>query len=238
MTLSCLSSFRKAASRTRHRITSSARASSVYGILRPSAFAVFRLITSSNFDGCSTGRSAGLVGPEGVVLFGGEVAVRPLILFALILLAGCAPRYQWVKPNATQADFEQDAARCTYEAQAATATYGSSQPTAYTTGGAIGQGIGIGIGRAIENNNLAVLCMRAKGYNQVQIGPQQAYPAVQAPIELAQLLPFVGVEILRHKALNRSLRPPPSQVSRANRSSCLPPSLWQGQTAASHPWSL
>ena len=42
-----------------HSITSSARASSVGGTMMPSAFAVFRLITSSNLVGCSTGRSAG-----------------------------------------------------------------------------------------------------------------------------------------------------------------------------------
>ncbi len=38
----------------------SARSKSVCGIVRPSAFAVFMLMTSSNFVGCSTGRSAGL----------------------------------------------------------------------------------------------------------------------------------------------------------------------------------
>src|ERR1700730_6133771 len=41
-------------------ITSSARPSSDGGIVRPSALAVLRLITSSNFVGCSTGRSPGL----------------------------------------------------------------------------------------------------------------------------------------------------------------------------------
>ena len=41
-------------------MTSSARSSSDCGIGRPSALAVLRLITSSNFVGCSTGRSAGL----------------------------------------------------------------------------------------------------------------------------------------------------------------------------------
>src|SRR3989442_13644134 len=40
-------------------MTSSARCSSDWGILRPSALAVFRLITSSNCVGCSTGRSPG-----------------------------------------------------------------------------------------------------------------------------------------------------------------------------------
>ena len=39
-----------------HLITLSARASTLGGIARPICFAVFRLITSSNFAGCSTGR--------------------------------------------------------------------------------------------------------------------------------------------------------------------------------------
>src|SRR5262245_5185249 len=43
-----------------HSITSSARASRVGGTLRPSAFAVFRLIVNSNLMGCCTGRSLGL----------------------------------------------------------------------------------------------------------------------------------------------------------------------------------
>src|SRR5262249_47516788 len=42
-----------------HSITSSARASSVAGTVTPSASAVLRLITRSNFVGCSTGISAG-----------------------------------------------------------------------------------------------------------------------------------------------------------------------------------
>src|SRR5262245_10176900 len=42
-----------------HSITSSARASSVGGRVRPSALAVLRLITSSYLVGACTGRSAG-----------------------------------------------------------------------------------------------------------------------------------------------------------------------------------
>src|SRR5215831_14278126 len=41
-----------------HSITSSARASRLSGTVRPSAFAVLRLITSSYFVGACTGRSA------------------------------------------------------------------------------------------------------------------------------------------------------------------------------------
>src|SRR5205809_5480199 len=40
-----------------HSITSSASASTVGGISKPSALAVLRLMTSSNFVGCCTGRS-------------------------------------------------------------------------------------------------------------------------------------------------------------------------------------
>src|SRR5262245_61449388 len=43
-----------------HSMTWSARSSTDCGIVRPSAFAVLRLMTSSNLVGCSTGRSAGL----------------------------------------------------------------------------------------------------------------------------------------------------------------------------------
>ena len=43
-----------------HSITSSARASSDGGTVRPSVLAVWALMTGSNFDVCTTGRSAGL----------------------------------------------------------------------------------------------------------------------------------------------------------------------------------
>ena len=42
-----------------HSMTSSARARSGSGIVRPSALVAFRLITSSTFVDCWTGRSAG-----------------------------------------------------------------------------------------------------------------------------------------------------------------------------------
>jgi len=42
-----------------HSITPSAVTCSVSGTVRPSAFAVLRLITSSNLVGCITGKSAG-----------------------------------------------------------------------------------------------------------------------------------------------------------------------------------
>src|SRR6266511_2633705 len=56
-----------------HSITSSAMASTPGGKVRPSALAVFRLMTNSNLVGCKTGRSAGfrLEDPAGV---GAELA--------------------------------------------------------------------------------------------------------------------------------------------------------------------
>src|SRR5262249_2683821 len=44
-----------------HSITSSARASTVAGMSKPSALAALRLMTSSNLTGCITGKSAGFV---------------------------------------------------------------------------------------------------------------------------------------------------------------------------------
>src|ERR1700751_452287 len=44
-----------------HPITSSARSKNESGIVRPSALAVVRLVTSSNLDACSTGMSPGFV---------------------------------------------------------------------------------------------------------------------------------------------------------------------------------
>src|SRR5438874_6645912 len=43
-----------------HWMISSARSRSDWGIVSPSALAVLRLMTNSNFVGCSMGRSAGL----------------------------------------------------------------------------------------------------------------------------------------------------------------------------------
>ena len=49
----------KVAGKQHHSITSVACARIVFGTVRPSVFAVLRLMMRSNFVGCSTGRSAG-----------------------------------------------------------------------------------------------------------------------------------------------------------------------------------
>jgi hypothetical protein len=58
LTMSAKSGLIERSKMDRYSITSSARASSA-GTVMPSAFAVLRLITSSNLVGCWTGRSAG-----------------------------------------------------------------------------------------------------------------------------------------------------------------------------------
>ena len=52
-------------------MTRSARASTFGGIVRPICFAVFKLITNSNFVGCSTGKIGGLGAFENFVYVGG-----------------------------------------------------------------------------------------------------------------------------------------------------------------------
>ena len=105
--------------------------------------------------------------------------IKTTLLFIVAsLAAGCATQqpYMWVRPDTTKEQFDQDYARCVYEASAAVATYGSGQPTARTTGGAIGQGLAIGYGQAAEYHKLGQLCMRARGYRQAPVGPN-AVPA-------------------------------------------------------------
>ena len=59
-----------------HSITSSARASSVGGTSRPSAFAVLRLIASSYLVGACTGRSAGFSPLRDAIHVAGGAPVR------------------------------------------------------------------------------------------------------------------------------------------------------------------
>lgn len=76
-------------------------------------------------------------------------------------LAGCAtqPNRQWVKPGATQADFDQHVAQCDYETTAAT------QSTDYGLRTSFGQELD----RAMRKKELMGLCLVAKGYHQEPI---------------------------------------------------------------------
>ena len=58
-TLACLDLIVRKTDRVDYSITLSARCSTLWGIVRPIALAVLRLMTSSNFAGSSTGKSEG-----------------------------------------------------------------------------------------------------------------------------------------------------------------------------------
>lgn len=102
-----------------------------------------------------------------------------LCIAGLLGLCGCAPRYSWVRDATTQQQFERDRAQCLYESKAATASY-SSGPTPRTLGGSFGQGFADGITLAMRENELAVLCMKARGYSQraIDAGETAPQPAV------------------------------------------------------------
>jgi len=90
------------------------------------------------------------------------------VLGALALgLAGCA-QYQWVHPTANADDFERDKLACTYQARLATANASSTVPRSY--GDAIVSGIAIGV----ERNDLAVMCMKTRGYAQAPLATAAA----------------------------------------------------------------
>ena len=57
-------------------MTRSARASTFGGIVNPICLAAFRLMTNSNFVGCSTGRSAGLRAFQNLVHIRGRAPVQ------------------------------------------------------------------------------------------------------------------------------------------------------------------
>jgi hypothetical protein len=62
-----------------HSITSSASASNLSGILRPSALAVVKLMTRSNLVGCSTGMSPGFA-PRRIALMAYSKTEKPVAL--------------------------------------------------------------------------------------------------------------------------------------------------------------
>lgn len=85
-----------------------------------------------------------------------------------LLLVGCGPSFMWVKSGATQQEFDQDMARCQYEAASSTASY-SYAPTSYGMAGSISSGFAEGFEVGMRKNELINLCMRAKGYSQQAI---------------------------------------------------------------------
>lgn len=81
----------------------------------------------------------------------------PLMAVLALALPGCAHQQtMWAKDGATPDQFERDKAQCIYEASAATQQTTPGYRTAF----------GQELDRAMRRNELAVLCMKARGYSQ------------------------------------------------------------------------
>jgi len=89
-----------------------------------------------------------------------------LALAASLALSGCVSENKpWVRDDATRSDADQALADCKYQAEAATIGIGANDhPKTWTD--AIGQGIGDGVVRAMDENELIKSCMEAKGFRQ------------------------------------------------------------------------
>jgi hypothetical protein len=98
---------------------------------------------------------------EPLMLFNQGMKTMPLIALAA-MLAGCGslpqqPQIMWNKPGgATQAEFELARDQCIYEVTAATQQVDRSYRT----------GIGQEIDRNFRQRDLAIKCMRAKGFRE------------------------------------------------------------------------
>jgi len=126
---------------------------------------------------------------------------KVLSVIFLFLLGGCGSPPVWVKPGATQADFEQDVARCRYEAAAATASY-STGPTARGLSGAMAQGFGEGLTSGMRQIELVKLCLEAKGYSQQVVSTKVA--EVPAPVASPKAQ---GVAVTASKTNNEKTQP-------------------------------
>lgn len=88
-----------------------------------------------------------------------------LVLVLMTLTACASGNKQWVKDDTPRSEVDQALAECKYQAEVATVGIGShSHPKAWTD--AIGDGIGDGIVRAMDENDLIESCMTAKGYER------------------------------------------------------------------------
>lgn len=90
----------------------------------------------------------------------------PSLVLVLVTLAGCVSDDKpWVKDDTPRTDVDQALADCKYQSEAATVAIGSnSHPKTWTD--AIGDGIGDGVVRAMDENDLVKSCMKAKGFER------------------------------------------------------------------------
>ena len=79
-------------------------------------------------------------------------------VICIIIMAGCAPKTVLTKPGFTQAEWDRDLAQCKYEAAS------STQGVDYSYQTVIGQSLD----QAFRRRDLTLLCMKAKGYVEMQ----------------------------------------------------------------------
>jgi hypothetical protein len=98
-----------------------------------------------------------------------KAAVRgAALLVAVGLVAGCAARTVFYRPDATPAQHSADAARCEYEIEMN--QRGVYVPWWYSNSQALGYTLGAAIGMAIRNDRLRTLCMQSMGYTPIATG--------------------------------------------------------------------
>lgn len=90
------------------------------------------------------------------------------LLVAVGLVAGCAARTAFYRPDATPAQHSADAARCEYEIEMN--QRGVYVPWWYNNSQALGYTLGAAIGMAIRNDRLRTLCMQSMGYTPIATG--------------------------------------------------------------------
>lgn len=111
-----------------------------------------------------------------------EILLTKILIpaIAVALIAGCAAQQQtaWVRAWPGGNSLQQDSAQCDYETSAATQTTDYGFKTMF----------GQELDRAVRKNDLAVQCMRAKGWTRVAIPHQGATTDAGPFAEAAKLL--------------------------------------------------
>lgn len=85
---------------------------------------------------------------------------------SLLAVAGCAGNDKpWVKDGLPRSEADQALAECKYQAEVATVGIGANaHPKTWTS--AIGEGIGDGVVRAMDEADLVKSCMESKGFER------------------------------------------------------------------------
>ena len=100
------------------------------------------------------------------------------ILSVLLFLGGCLTT-QWMRPNTTVFEYEQDFAECRYEAKIYAprvhppVIVGYRRNYGEAIGAAIGAGLAAGLANAIQQDEYFRACMEARGYRQEVVDPNK-----------------------------------------------------------------